>query len=116
MNREQINPEDSLEHTGQGKVYPIVNIAVFFLLIFAGGAMSLVLPGEKISESEKRMLAPVPQFSWNSLFYGGYTDSLDLYYADNFPYRTGFLNMSGGVRGWFGILDHELGIYNVASL
>ncbi|GAB4129360.1 MAG: DHHW family protein [Raineya sp.] len=62
---------------------------VAVLLVF--GALFAILPKQKVSENEKRDLASMPKFSWASLFSGKFTDSLDIFVSDNFPFREGFL-------------------------
>src|SRR5205085_68631 len=48
--------------------------------------------------TENRTLAPMPQFSVWSLFSGSYSDSLELYYADNFPLREELVLTARSIR------------------
>lgn len=89
----------------------LANIIVFVTFLAAGGIMSLVIPKERISESEKRELTPMPGFNQDNLFAGSYTDSLDLYYSDNFPFRDGFVEISGIVKESFGYRANDVKIY-----
>lgn len=66
-----------------------VYLFIGILLVF--GVLFVLLPKQQISENEKRALAPMPAFSWASLWKGTYTDSLDSYVSDNFPFREGFV-------------------------
>jgi hypothetical protein len=54
----------------------------------------------------------VPAFTWKSLFEGHYTDSLDKYYADNFPYRDELVQFSGALNEHFGYRAGDVKIYN----
>ncbi len=89
----------------------VTNITVFILLLSAGALLSFVLPKTKISEIEKRELTKLPAFSWEQLFEGNYTDSLDLFYADNFPFREPFVDLSGILNQNFGYRTNDLRIY-----
>ncbi|MFN3316727.1 MAG: DHHW family protein, partial [Raineya sp.] len=64
---------------------------IFVGILLAFGVLFLILPKQKISENEKRALAPMPTFSWASLSSGKYLDSLDMFVSDNFPFREGFV-------------------------
>lgn len=85
------------------RISTITSIFIFILMLSIGGLLSIVLPKPKISDIEKRELTPLPTFSQQTLFAGAYTDSLDLYYADNFPFRDSFVDFSSWVKdrlGW----------------
>src|SRR6478735_87537 len=79
-----------------------LNITVFFTAIFLGGMLSLILTNDKISETEKRALCQFPTFSFQSLAHGDYTDSIELYYADNFPFRESFVQLASGFKEFYG--------------
>jgi len=64
---------------------------IFVGILLSFGLLFSILPKQKISENEKRALAPMPTFSWSSLWSGKYLDSLDTFVADNFPFREGFM-------------------------
>ena len=72
------------------------NFSLFLCLIpmFALGFWSLVNTHGEVSEWEKRALKKAPDFSWESLFSGQYTKELEEYYADTFPAREVFMDMS----------------------
>jgi hypothetical protein len=89
----------------------LTNFTVFLLLLTTGGVLSLVLPKSKISEAEKRTLTPFPRFSVEQLFQGNFTDSLDLFYSDNFPFREPFVDVSGALNQNFGYRANDMRIY-----
>jgi hypothetical protein len=66
-------------------------VYTFTTLLLIFGVLFVVLPKQKVSEYEKRELARMPKFSWASLWKGTYTDSLDMFVSDNFPFREGFV-------------------------
>ncbi len=90
-----------------------LNILVFFTTIFMGGLLSLLLPKEKISETEKRQLCPFPTFSMHNLLAGDYTDSIELYYADNFPFRESMVQMASSFKELYGYRADEVMIYTI---
>ncbi len=84
-----------------------INIGIFILLLLAGGILSFALPKKSISENEKRRLAALPVYSPEKLLAGVFTDSLDYYYADNFPFRENFIEISARLKEKFGIKQNE---------
>lgn len=91
------------------------NVIVFFILLVAGGVLSFALPKKNISTAENRKLTHLPRISQESFFAGHLTDSLDLYYADNFPFRDSFVNLAATVTDAYGIRVNDVKIYNIAK-
>jgi hypothetical protein len=88
-------------------------ILVFVSILAIGGIASIIIPKQKISETEKRMLCPFPTFSSENLFNGAYTDSLELYYADNFPLRESFVQFASSTKNLYGYRADDIMIYNI---
>ncbi len=66
-------------------------LCVVFGLLFAGGfAACLFLPKPKYSESERRMLSPMPAFTAQSVASGRFMADFEEYAADAFPLRDSF--------------------------
>ena len=107
MNEEvkQITNTDRLEKVSQ------IHFVLFtsFLIVF--GILFFVLPKQNISTVENRKISPFPKFSYDKLMSGIYLDSVDLYYADNFPFRDNFVKFSAWLKQKQGIHSHEIGIY-----
>lgn len=63
-------------------------LAAFFCA-FLGGLLiwHLFLPDQERSESENRLLAQAPSFSWKALADGSFTQDVEDYFADQFPLR-----------------------------
>lgn len=63
-------------------------LAAFFC-VFLGGflAWHVFLPDRERSETENRLLAQAPAFSWESLRDGSFTEAVEEYFADQFPLR-----------------------------
>ena len=64
------------------------SITAMFAL-FLGGMLvwSLLLPDRHRSDVENRTLAQWPEFSWQALKDGTFTDGVEAYFADQFPLR-----------------------------
>lgn len=58
------------------------------------GLLSCVLPKPTYSEHEKRNLAAMPQFSFEAFFGGTYLKDFEAHYADTFPFRESFIQLS----------------------
>lgn len=89
-----------------------INVAAFFFFLLLGGVLSVILPKENISEVEQRALTPFPTYSFYALMEEKYTDSLDLFYADNFPLREKWVVLTSAVKNEFGFRQDDLMIYN----
>lgn len=64
-----------------------------FLVVFM--LLGIILPDKKISESERRELAQLPEMSLKTIFNGEYYTALDEYLVDQFPLREGFRKFKG---------------------
>ncbi len=112
--KKDINNNDQvLISEGHDLTVSWVNILVFFGTISILGILSLFLPKDKISETEKRALCPFPTFSWHNLAEGHYTDSIELYYADNFPFREPMVQLASGMKDLYGYRAEDVMVYNI---
>ncbi len=94
------------------KISSVIHIVLFCLVLTAFGLLFFLLPQEKISDAEKRTLAPFPTLTKESLLSGDYMDSLDLYTADHFPYRSTFISVSDQLKLIRGFHSKEESFYN----
>lgn len=62
------------------------------------GILFFLLSKDKISMDEKRSLCPIPSFGFNQYKSGTFTDSLDLYYSDNFVFRNSLISIAGIIK------------------
>lgn len=84
---------------------------VFILFIFSFVILLAVMPKKDFSESEKRVLAKFPKLTFESAENGEFTDGLEKYLSDRFPFRDMFI----GIDAYYGLLlgqTGENGIYN----
>jgi hypothetical protein len=79
--------------------------ALFLSVLSVVGIISLASETSGVSVTENRSLAPMPGFSVWSLFSGSYSDSLELYYADNFPLREELVQTARSIRDLSGYHD-----------
>lgn len=89
----------------------VVHGFIFSLILIIGGALFFLLPKDKISENEKRALAPFPKFTLESLITGKLMDSLDLYYSDNFIFRNRLISAANQIKEYYGHKNEEERIY-----
>lgn len=78
-------------------------LTVFFCL-FLGGllAVHVFLPDRASSETENRTLAQLPEFSWESLKDGTYTEAIEEYFADQFPLRDAWTGLKARAEYFLG--------------
>lgn len=95
----------------QQKAYSIQFVS-FCLLLTGIGLLSLLETKKSVSVDEKRKLTPLPGYNWPALKHGAYTDSLELYYADNFPWREHFLGTAFALEHARGMKSEEVSFYS----
>lgn len=99
-----------MSETTNNKIH-IVNVVVFCLILLAGGIASLAMKKEKVSVMENRTLASFPKYSDSLLWSGQYFRKINEYYADNFPLRDKWMNVSNKFRSLIGFKSSEITIY-----
>ena len=72
--------------------------------IFLGGLLvvHVFLPDRASSETENRTLAQLPEFSWESLKDGTYTEAVEEYFADQFPLRDAWTGVKARAEYFLG--------------
>lgn len=93
----------------------IINVTAFMLILGIGGIISISARKQGVSEIENRRLTPFPAFSDSALWNGDYFRQLDMYYADNFPFRNKWINVSGSFRNKFGFESGDIKIYEPSN-
>lgn len=66
---------------------------LFCLFILAGGLGLLLLPKRQYSEAERRALAELPALTPEAVFSGSFSERMDDWAADHFPFREGFRHL-----------------------
>ncbi len=108
-----------MEETKPNKPFPdnstgLMYSAFFITILCVVGVFSVLLPSNEISEIENRRLTPFPKFSWSSLFEGTFTDSVDLFYSDNFPLREELVQAASNIKD-LGGYDTDVKIYQAGA-
>lgn len=67
--------------------------ALFGIFLAGFGLLHLLLPDRTFSPVENRNLDRCPAFSWETLADGSYTAALEVYLADQFPLRDGWMGL-----------------------
>jgi len=88
-----------------------INAFVFVFLILIGGILFWVLPREKISVEEKRVLSPFPSFTMEKVFNSQYTDSIDLYYSDHFLFRNRIISFADHLKKIRGYQSEDIQVF-----
>lgn len=66
-------------------------LCIIFIVLLAGSfLLCLLLPKEKYSESERRMLSPMPKWSVQGIRSGRFMSEFESYAVDAFPFRDFF--------------------------
>lgn len=84
---------------------------IFLLFIFSFVTAFAVMPKSDFSQKEKRVLAKFPEITAESVMNGSFTDGLEKYLSDRFPFRDTFV----GIDAYLGLSlgkTGENGIYN----
>lgn len=81
----------------------ITYIATVALLFTSFTVIFNFFPRSTVSELERRELASFPQFSWESLRSGAFTNDVSTWYSDSEPYRDLFMSVSMAVSKYQGI-------------
>ncbi|MFM7310320.1 MAG: DHHW family protein [Flavobacteriales bacterium] len=85
-----------MEHQKQpGALLLLMGFSAFLTV---GGILYAAMPKMKDSEMENRALSVFPQFSLQALESGSYIDSLDMHFADHFPFREWFVSFANKVK------------------
>lgn len=100
-----------MSETTDKKIH-LVNVAVFCGLLLLGGIASLAMKKESVSLMENRKLVTFPEFSDSALWNGKYFKNIENYYADNFPLRDNWINISDKFRNSIGFQSSEIKIYD----
>ena len=89
-----------------------LNTILFSTFLVGISLFYFILPREKISIEEKRKLAVIPKLTFDSYLNGNWSDSMDNFVDDQFPFRTTFIEMADVFHSLKGIkLDHQEKIF-----
>ena len=87
-----------IQENGRFPIHQLLNFALVFFVLCTLGLIAVFYERPTISETEKRELAKLPEFSAEALFAGTYTRDLSAFFADTFPLREQFVGLAGAIR------------------
>ena len=97
------------------KGWSVANIAATVTLFIAVTVALLVLERPTVSYTEKRPLAAFPDFSFDKLFSGEYTDGITEWFDDTVPWRDGFKDISANIIKNMGVSLGGVTVYGMPS-
>ena len=71
-----------------GKRNDLITVICFLLVIAFFSAAFIIMPDRERSEQENRPLAQMPELTADSLFSGQLSNEINVYYADQMPFRA----------------------------
>ena len=75
------------------KRYSKVAAVLFLVLVFGFTGVTFVYPERTFSENENRVLAKMPEFSWEKLFNGKFMSEYETYITDQFFLRDSWIKL-----------------------
>jgi hypothetical protein len=92
----------------------VTHVAVFCVVLVVMGVLFMTLPRLPVSTVENRQLTAMPTWSWNEFFFGSYTQEMDLFVADQFPFREDLVSFSFWLKQHLGVPSEEMAFYHIA--
>ncbi|HEX4877452.1 MAG TPA: DHHW family protein [Chitinophagaceae bacterium] len=90
----------------------VINVSIFCGLLLLGGIISLAMKKQAVSEEENRKLTAFPVYADSTFWSGDYFRQIEMYYADNFPFRNNWINLSTSFRNKLGFQSGEIKMYD----
>ena len=75
------------------KMYSKATAILFLVLVFGFTGVTFVYPERKFSENENRVLATMPEFSFEKLFSGKFMSEYETYITDQFFLRDSWIKL-----------------------
>ena len=89
----------------------LVTVLLLSVFLFGFALWSVCKPADKLSQSERRSLAQLPDFSWSAFAGGKWTSDFESYTLDQFPLREQFRTLKSLISlGLFRQKDNH-GVY-----
>ncbi len=70
----------------------IITVVSFLVLLFGFAALFVILPDKDYSDTENRALQTFPEFNLETLTDGSFSKEINMYFADQFPFRDAFVS------------------------
>ncbi len=98
---------NNLSRKGVEHGFAVISIMIIVPVFFTAVLLLTVLPRPEISEIEKRELAKMPEFTFESYFSGEYTADVAEHYDDTVPFRDDLKNVGYNFKSIFGIHNED---------
>jgi hypothetical protein len=93
----------------------MVNVIIFCGLLLLGGVASMAMKKQDVSVMENRKLAQFPTYNDSTFWKGKYFKDVNAWYADNFPFRDGWISVSDKFRNNLGFVSTDIKIYDTEN-
>lgn len=93
-------------------IFSLITVFLFVIVIISVCILFFVLPKKETSEIERRELVSFPEFTFENLADGSYTDNITKYVSDNFIMRDELVKLSYTLEDLRGIRVDGIKIYN----
>ena len=100
-----------MSETTNKKIH-LVNVIVFCGILLLGGIASLSMKKTSVSETENRKLSQFPAFTDSAFWSGEYFKQIEMYYADNFPWRNKWISTAAAFKNKLGFQSSEIKMYD----
>lgn len=91
-------------------------VILFCVVIFSLSLLFVLLPDQSFSQQENRNLAQFPDFNGDAFFSGEFASDLNVYFADQFPLRDGFVNLRASAELFLGKGENNGVLYSYDQL
>ncbi len=91
-------------------------IAVTCVLVGVMAVLALVLPKPEVSELEGRRLASMPELSLRALLSGEYTEQVDAFYSDTFPFRDTLVELAAHYNSLKGFNPDDVSLHGTVPV
>jgi len=80
---------------------------LFAVLVFGLAIITILIPDQDYSTTEKRSLAQFPSFSLSSVIDGSFMDGIEDWSADQFPLRAQLMQAKANISLWLGAIRSQ---------
>ncbi len=94
----------------------LITVISFCSLLFVLSFLFVVLPDREFSEQENRSLAVFPAPSAENFFSGEYANDINVYFADQFPFRDWFVKLKSASELMFAKKENNGVLYHPDQL
>lgn len=94
---------NNMKRKGVEHGFSVISLMIMTPVFFAVAVLMIALPRSEKSEIEKRNLAKLPEFSFDTYFTGEYAAGVTEYYDDTVPYRDDLKNVGYSFKELFGL-------------